>query len=188
MASALICQHFDPNCRTLSNLLIHAENKKHSGEVTGCVYSFFYASTWTVTPCVELLICCSVRGEIGGRSPGEIDGKMGWNLLSGSERTESALMGIKATLEWESLDNVFNFFQEAEDSNLLSQIPLRNVLARLISCYSELIASLWTHSWLIPLRPACRLHANGATYSKHRSWFSRREFDWQLYCKTWMLL
>lgn len=29
-------------------------------------------------------------------------------------------MGIKGTLEWKSLDNVFNFFQEADDSNLLS--------------------------------------------------------------------
>lgn len=35
---------------------------------------------------------------------------------------ESGLVGIKGTLEWESLDNVFNF-QEAEDSNLLPQIP-----------------------------------------------------------------
>lgn len=173
MTSALIiCQHFDPNCCTLSNLLIHAENKNiaaRSPVVSLFLYSFFYASTWTLTPCVRLLICCSLGGEIGGRSLGEIDGKMGWNLLSGSERMESALMGIKATLEWESLDNVFNFFQEAEDSNLLSQIPLRNVLARLISCYSELIASLWTHLWLIPLRPACLLYASGATYSKHRS-------------------
>ena len=108
----IICQHFSPNYCTLSNLL--AEKK------TVAARSFFHASTWTLTPCVALLICSSLGGEIGGRSLGEIDGKMGWNLLSGSERMESALMGIKGTLEWESLDNVLNFFQEVEDSNLLS--------------------------------------------------------------------
>lgn len=93
--------------------------------------SFFHASTWFRTPCVRLLICTSLVGEIGGRSLGEIDGKMGWNLLSGSERKESALMGIKGTLEWKSLDNVFNFFQEADDSNLLSSIPLWNVACKI---------------------------------------------------------
>lgn len=68
-----------------------------------------------------------------------------WKMLSGSEQMESALMGIKGTLESESLDNVFNFFKEADDGNLLSKIPLWNVLARVISCYSELIRSLWAH-------------------------------------------
>lgn len=137
-------------------------------------HSFFHASTWTLTLCVGRLICSSLVGEIGGRSLGEIDGKMGWNLLSGSERMESALLGIKGTVEWESLDNVFNFFEEADDSNLPSQIPVRNVLARLISCYSELIASLWTHLCLILFRSGCRLSSNTTAYSKHRSSFSWR--------------
>ena len=34
-----------------------------------------------------------------GRPQGEIDGKMVGNLLNGQEQMESALMGIKKTLE-----------------------------------------------------------------------------------------
>lgn len=135
----------------------------YSSELSGRVTLPFTPQPELLTPCVGLLICSSLGGEIGGRSLGEIDGKMGWNLLSGSERMESALMGIKGTLEWESLDNVFNFFQAADDGNLLSQIPSRNAQARLISCYSELIASLWTHLCSIPFRPAWH-----AVFQRHR--------------------
>lgn len=37
--------------------------------------------------------------KIGGYLLGEIDGKIGKNLLSGSQLKESALMGIKGILE-----------------------------------------------------------------------------------------
>lgn len=63
-------------------------------------------------------------GEIGGpfASGGKIDRKTGQKLLSASRRIRPVLMGIKGALEWKSLDNVSNFFQEADDSNLLSHL------------------------------------------------------------------
>lgn len=69
--------------------------------------------------------------KIGRYLLGEIDGKIGKILLSGSELKESALMGIKGILERKSLDNVFNFFQEADDSNLLSPFPLWNAACKM---------------------------------------------------------
>lgn len=95
--------------------------------------------------------------------------------------------GHKGTIEMRKSGQCVKLLPGGSKSNLPSQIPLWNVLARLIFCYLKLIASLRTHLCPIPFRPLCGLPAKGTAYSKHRSHFQEGSHAGSFECSCWLV-
>lgn len=137
---------------------------------------------------VWLLICSSSGGEIGGRSLGEIDGKMEWNGICWVDQSkmESALLGIKETSEWESLDNVFNFLpggwrqQSALWNAFVAYAPACKINLLLFRIDRFRYGLIWARR--DPFRPMCFSHLPTAAYTRIAGViFQGGEFDWQTY-------